>query len=907
MLSNAGSLLGQTLAGRYQIRELLGAGGMGAVYRAHQLTLRRDVAIKVLPGTLTDQPGYLERFNREAEIAARLEHPHIISIYDYGSENGITYVVMRLLTGSSLHERIRRYTYAQQDRPSLQEISTLLTMMAGALDYAHSSGVIHRDIKPSNVMLDERGTPYITDFGIAVLAESTSGLTQTGALIGTPLYMAPEMWQGLPLTPAVDQYALGAVIYQLLTGRQPFESETPYQMMVKHLQESVPPAHTLRPGTPAAISDVVNRALAKQASERYVTIGGFAEAFAAAAKGISEPDTHFFTQRTSAPRTPDFAPPTIIDDLRTAPRGAAEEREKKAAEATGTYPQPAAPSAPRVYAPSARRAQSPSWLFPAIGVVALGLAGVLLLLTAGLPNVETLPGLMQPILDNAPLIAIIGLSGVGVFFLGSAVMERRRAPRPPSSVIIPPGDGDLHVIRHEPPIPRVEPIAAPEPINTVAQRTEATTQPEVPVEAVPTPPPPTRDATTTFTGLTQGLWIAHYRLDTRLDKGERSRVYQAHDTRLDRPVAIKALNAYSSSSERSERFKREAQLLGKLHHAHIVPLYDYGVLNDINYTVMPLLTGGSLEDKLRDTVSPSQALAVARPLGEALDYIHSNGVIHRDLKAGNILFGEQNKLYLVDFGIAKILDPGQQALTAVGQVVGTPETMAPEQWVGETLTPAADQYTFAALVYRMLTGEMPFKADSPYRYMLQHLRETPPLPSSRRSELPGAVDAVLLKALGKDPAERYPSINLFVDALERALRGADSARTEGHIFLSYSRADGDYARSVAGYLRGHGFEVWMDDKIEPSEEWWPNIVAALDQCCAFVVIMSPSSAESRWVARETLLADEKRKPAFPLLLRGKAFPIYVATQYADVSDGSMPNEVFIRRLAGAMGREAESG
>jgi serine/threonine protein kinase len=555
------------------------------------------------------------------------------------------------------------------------------------------------------------------------------------------------------------------------------------------------------------------------------------------------------------------------------------------------------------------------WGFILASVVLL--AGILPLLPANGPLSVLTFAIQQQlaVLAGEPgsLIPVL-LLVAGILITGAVTIRWLQKPRPipktpfgrwdTPTEILPPGDGDPQPISHTP--PRTDPLIVLPP-DPPAPRTDEPTQAPVPVESVLTPPPANRDHTTTFTGLNQGMWIAHYHLQKRLDKGERSRVYQAHDERLDRPVALKALNAQVSGGERSERFKREAQLLGKLHHAHIVPLYDYGVLNDINYTVMPLLTGGSLEDKLGDTFSPAQTLAVARPLGEALDYIHANGVIHRDLKAGNILFGEQNKLYLVDFGIAKILDAGQQALTAVGQVIGTPQTMPPEQWVGEKVTAAADQYTFAALVYRMLTGAMPFTADSPYRYMLQHLRETPPPPSSRRAELPGAVDAVLLKALAKDPAERYPAISNFVDALERSLRGADTARKEGHIFLSYSRADGDYARSVAGYLRGHGFAVWMDDKIEPSEEWWPNIVEALDQCCAFIVIMSPSSAESRWVARETLLADEKRKPAFPLLLRGKAFPIYVATQYADVSDGSMPNEVFLRRLAGAMGREVASG
>ncbi|RPI98125.1 MAG: serine/threonine protein kinase, partial [Chloroflexi bacterium] len=160
------NLSGSSL-GQYQLLEQIGLGGMATVYRAYQPSLRREVAIKVLSAALAQQPGYMERFNREAEMAAALEHPNIVPIYDYGVQDGIGYVVMRLLMGGTLAERVSRRAYAGGQPPSLGEVADLLKQLASALDYAHRRGVIHRDIKPSNIMFDDQGRAYLMDFGIA--------------------------------------------------------------------------------------------------------------------------------------------------------------------------------------------------------------------------------------------------------------------------------------------------------------------------------------------------------------------------------------------------------------------------------------------------------------------------------------------------------------------------------------------------------------------------------------------------------------------------------------------------------------------------------------------------------------------------------------------------------------------
>ncbi|HEX3050667.1 MAG TPA: serine/threonine-protein kinase, partial [Aggregatilineaceae bacterium] len=153
--------MGVRMLGQYELRELLGSGGMGAVYRGYQAALKREVAVKVLSQQLAEQPGYLERFIREAEIAAALEHAHIVPIYDYGTQQGVNYIVMRLLTGGSLTQRLRWRAENHEPLPSLREIADLLNQLASALDYAHSKGVIHRDVKPNNVMFDAQGSAYL--------------------------------------------------------------------------------------------------------------------------------------------------------------------------------------------------------------------------------------------------------------------------------------------------------------------------------------------------------------------------------------------------------------------------------------------------------------------------------------------------------------------------------------------------------------------------------------------------------------------------------------------------------------------------------------------------------------------------------------------------------------------------
>ncbi len=263
---------------RYEIRAELGWGGMAVVYRAYDPRFRREVALKLLPAALTHDPQFAVRFEREAMAIAALEHAAIVPVHDFGADSGRLFLVMRLMKGGSLKERIER------GRLDIEEALAILQRIGPALDFAHAHGVIHRDLKPANILFDGQGKPYLTDFGIAKLLESETALTATGALVGTPSYMSPEQARGnAPLDGRSDIYSLGIVLYETLTGRVPYQADTPMSTAMAHILEPVPDILAARPDLPPALGPVMARALAKERGDRYAGVAEFVAAVATAA------------------------------------------------------------------------------------------------------------------------------------------------------------------------------------------------------------------------------------------------------------------------------------------------------------------------------------------------------------------------------------------------------------------------------------------------------------------------------------------------------------------------------------------------------------------------------------------------------------------------------------------------
>jgi serine/threonine protein kinase len=268
------NLIGVSI-GRYHILEQLGQGGMATVYKAYDTNLERDVAVKFIR---SDQFGsahlemMLKRFEREAKSLAKLSHPNILKVLDYGEHENSPFLVMEYLPGGTLKERLGKPT-------PWQEAVRLLIPIAQALEYAHDHNLIHRDIKPANILLTEKGQPMLTDFGIAKILESedTGGLTGTGVGIGTPEYMAPEQWAG-QATKQSDIYSLGVVLYELVTGRKPYAADTPVAVLLKQANDPLPRPTQYTPDLPEAVERILIKALAKNTEDRYPSAAEFTDA-----------------------------------------------------------------------------------------------------------------------------------------------------------------------------------------------------------------------------------------------------------------------------------------------------------------------------------------------------------------------------------------------------------------------------------------------------------------------------------------------------------------------------------------------------------------------------------------------------------------------------------------------------
>jgi serine/threonine-protein kinase len=291
------SRIGTTLAG-YRLEAVLGRGGMGVVYRAEQLRLRRKVALKLLAPALGADERFRERFEREARQAAEIDHPNVIPIYDAGEVDGELYIAMRLVEGGDLKSLI-----ADEGPLPLARTLFLLEQAAGALDAAHQRDLVHRDVKPANILVEKPSERvFVTDFGL-VKRTSSAGRTGTGFFLGTVDYAAPEQIEGNTVDHRADVYALGCVLYVCLTARVPFERDAELAVVHAHLTEPPPSVTDARPELPAALDAVIARALAKTPDERYPSCGGLiAAARAAAGYGETLPAPHSVARRTRGTR-----------------------------------------------------------------------------------------------------------------------------------------------------------------------------------------------------------------------------------------------------------------------------------------------------------------------------------------------------------------------------------------------------------------------------------------------------------------------------------------------------------------------------------------------------------------------------------------------------------------------------
>lgn len=362
--------------GHYQIVAPLGEGGMAAVYKAYQPSMERYVAVKVLPRHMSTSEEFVNRFRREAKLLAQLQHPHILTVFDYGEADGYPYIVMPFVNSGTLADLLRK------QQLSLPEVRRIMIQLGDALGYAHARGMIHRDIKPSNVLVDERGNCLLTDFGLARMAESATKITSSGAVMGTPAYMSPEQGAGTDIDHRSDIYALGVILYEMVTGRVPYTAETPIAIVFKHIQDPLPSARKLNPNLPEAVELVLLKLLAKNPADRYQNAEAFVQAIQ---KAISDTDTSNDPSATQVAPIPtrNFQP---------------------------GLPQSTVVTRPKSEVPPAKNLQSsrfPIWIFIVIGVGIMAFAAIAIfigssLLAAQVPAAPTETNIVTK--ASAPII-----------------------------------------------------------------------------------------------------------------------------------------------------------------------------------------------------------------------------------------------------------------------------------------------------------------------------------------------------------------------------------------------------------------------------------------------------------------------------------------------------------------------
>ena len=442
---------GNTL-GNYQIVEKIGAGGMGAVYKAYQPSLGRYVAIKVLPPQTAGDPSFSERFAQEAKAVGKLRHPNIVTAFDFTQQDDIAYLVSDYIDGGTLADQLGTPL-------PLDYAMGILGPIAGALDYAHARGIVHRDIKPQNVLMTREGTPVLTDFGLAKIVGPGSGMTQAGSLMGTADYMAPELAGGAESAgPAADQYALGIIAYQILVGRHPFPSDNPLSALMAHVNKPVPLPSQLGVVLPPGAEAALIRALAKKPEDRFARSGDFVRGLAGSQYSV--PPTPGGMAAFAAPALSPSQPPIVV--------------------AAPLSEMPVAAASPFVspsdfIAPVARVAPPPPPAIQSI-VVPASAGGAAVAVIATTPNTRgsfpwrraIVPGLLVLVL------AVLALRGGGE---RNAALDRTNAPQRTAQQTVAPTIA-----------PTVAPTIAPTIAPTVAPTVAPTLAPTVAPTARPTAP-----------------------------------------------------------------------------------------------------------------------------------------------------------------------------------------------------------------------------------------------------------------------------------------------------------------------------------------------------------------------------------------------------------------------------------
>ncbi|MEX1158232.1 MAG: protein kinase, partial [Thermomicrobiales bacterium] len=362
------SLIGRMFKG-YKVTRFIARGGMGLVYEGIQESLDRSVALKFLYPHLSTDEKFRERFEREARAIARLDHPNIVRVLDFGTEDMLHFMILDYIDGVSLRDHlIRVHTDGLTLRT--ETVTSICQQVGSALNYAHEHGYVHRDVKPGNIMLARNGRVFLTDFGVVKLLDAVQG-TVTGAVIGTPEYMAPEQANGGNVGPPADLYALAVVTYEMLMGRVPFQAPTPVAVLTKQLNEPPPPPSTIAPWYPPELDGVFARALAKNPADRYQTAAEFNRALNASLNP-ERPSQQFTPPYTNTGIQTVITPPTSQPTQQSASTPQAQWQSQPTTGTQAPYvaaPVTGAPPASAAYSPTGAGEASPSGVVPPSGML----------------------------------------------------------------------------------------------------------------------------------------------------------------------------------------------------------------------------------------------------------------------------------------------------------------------------------------------------------------------------------------------------------------------------------------------------------------------------------------------------------------------------------------------------------
>ncbi|MFL7813839.1 MAG: protein kinase [Anaerolineales bacterium] len=381
------SLIGKEI-GKYRITERIGRGGMADVYLGIHTHLDRKVAIKVLHSHLLEGGDFVARFKREAKAVANLRHPNIVQVYDFDVTDEMIFMVMEFIDGTSLHSRLVEVGNRGERLP-IKLIGSIINDIAGALDYAHSKGMLHRDIKPSNILLDQNDKAYLTDFGIAKLLDDQK-FTATGTLVGTPAYMSPEQGMGEDLTEESDIYSLGIVAFEMLTGQVPYDAKTPIGIVHKQINDPVPELSKLVDGVPGTAQEVLNRALAKSPEGRYNRAEDLVKALRVALQALDS--TEPIVKQAAAQVEEILDAPTVTMEKQDLEKATVVMESEKPAKKSEKKPEPKE---------KAPKKKIPTWAFIVGGVALLVVVGVILTQVLGMGSKETdlQPGAVEVFID----------------------------------------------------------------------------------------------------------------------------------------------------------------------------------------------------------------------------------------------------------------------------------------------------------------------------------------------------------------------------------------------------------------------------------------------------------------------------------------------------------------------------